>query len=614
MPSYVLTLLHFNLQYCAGGLDGLYTTWPTDAESVEDQIIDQSFTPVLDVLDAHPTWTFDIELQAYMVEVLAERRPDVLDHLRTLADNGQVELVSFHYSDQLWTAYPWRDEEVSLALTRDVFDANQLRLSDVVWSQEGQFGQGMLERMPQEGYAIAVMPHNLAEFAWGTSPDAPVYSYEADAGDVIVLPGGSGFAGNDFSVGWSFLDDGELWATGGLDPYLGPAFLYDADSTAARVAELEAAEEAGALIVGVHDYVAAVVGTPLGTPAPLPPVIDGTWQPDDTTNMFRWMGGSGLWGEDEHDDPVLTTNMRARHVVEAAEIAGGDPDLVEQAWRALLLGEVSDATGWNPYPTEPQYALDHAAEAERLALESLASQCGDALLVDLDAGALVDASPADSAIAASAPLDVTAAGRSTDTTWLEVVRSTDGVREYQAEVLFGAGEDPLELTFPWDGEQIATVPALLDEVVAVDASTVGDPVGIALSSGLLRLSDRAWLVQDTATTHLAAVLSRSGASCTFADQTVPADEPARWVYRVFIGDESVTDDDVRVAALAEARRLNLAPVVTLDLAACDTAPLDEGCVPGVCCCAALGGPTSLYAVAPLAFLLAQRRRPVSRQP
>lgn len=614
MPSYVLTLLHFNLQYCAGGLDGLYTTWPTDAESVEDQIIDESFAPVLDVLDAHPTWTFDIELQAYMVEVLAARRPDVLDHLRALAESGQAELVSFHYSDQLWTAYPWRDQEVSLALTRQVFDDHDLPLSDVVWTQEGQFGQGMLERMPGAGYAIAVMPHNLAEFTWGGAIASPVYRYDGDGGPVTVIPGGSSFSTADYTVSWHFLDDGELYATNDLDPYLGPAFLYDAEATAERVAELEAAEAAGAQVVGVHAYVAAALATDSGSPAPLPAVIDGTWQPDDTTNMHRWMGGSGLWADDEHDDLVLTTNLHARHVVAAAEVAGGDPATIELAWRALLLGEVSDATGWNPYPTEPQYALDHAAEAEALALDSLAGQCGDDLLVDLSAGEVIAAAPTETTVAATAPLEVTTAGRSVDTTWLEVPRADPGVREYQLEVLFGDGDEPLELRLPWDGEQVTTVPALMDAPVAVDASTVQDPVGIALPTGLLRLSDGVWLVQDTSTTHLAAVLSRAAGTCTFEDQTVPADQAARWVYRVLVGDGSVSDEQVRDAALAEAHRLNVDPVVALALPDCDAEPLDEGCVPGGCCCAASGRAPSLHGFAPLAFLLARRRRPVSGQP
>lgn len=614
MPSYVLTLLHFNLQYCAGGLDGLYTTWPTDAESVEDQIIDESFSPVLDVLDAHPGWTFDIELQAYMIEVLAARRPEVLDHLRTLADSGQVELVSFHYSDQLWTAYPWRDQEVSLALTREVFEEHDLPLSDVVWTQEGQFGQGMLERMPEAGYAIAVMPHNLAEFTWGSSPTSPVYSYAGAAGDVTVIPGGSGFSNDDFSVGWHFLDDGELYATGDMDPYLGPAFIYDAEATAERVGELEAAEAGGARIVGVHDYVAAVSAMPSGAAAPLPPIIDGTWQPDDTTNMYRWMGGSGLWGDDEHDDTVLISNIRARHIVDAAEVAGGDPELIKSAWKALLLSEVSDATGWNPYPTEPQYALDHAAEAEGLALESMGDACGD-VVVDLRTRMVVtDTVYVESTIAASAPIEVTAAGRTVDTTWLEVLSTVTpaGVRQFSLELSFAASDDAALVAFPWDGEQITTVPALMDEPVAIDASTVLDPVGIALPSGLLRLSNRVWIVQETSSTHLAAVLSRSAGTATFEDETDAGVELA-WRYRVFVGDETVDDDDVKLSSMTEANRLNVTPVVRLDLPECGQPVFDEGCIPGFCCCGSLQSPSSLYSLAPLAFLLAQRRRPVSRR-
>ncbi len=623
MPSYILTLLHFNLQYCAGGLDGLYATWPTDEQSIEDQIIDESFDPVLDVLDAHPTWTFDIELQAYMIEVIAERRPEVLDHLRTLADSGQVELVSFHYSDQLWTAYPWRDQEVSLALTREIFEDNDLPLSDVVWTQEGQFGQGMLERMPEAGYAIAVMPHNLAEFTWGANPASPTYTYAGPAGDVTAVPGGSGFANADFSVGWHFFDDGELYTTGDMDPYLGPAFVYNAAATAERVAELEAAERAGARVIGVHDYVDAVTATPSGTPIPLPPVIDGTWQPDDTTNMYRWMGGGGLWGDSEHDDLVLTSNVRARHIVEAAEVAGGDPDLIKQAWKALLLGEVSDATGWNPYPTEPQYALDHAAEAEALAVESLGDRCGE-VTVDLRTRTVVtDTVYREGTAESAAPIEVTVTGRTADTRWFEVDSTVTphGVRQFALRLALPAEGEPPILEFPWDGEQITTVPALMDAPVTIDASMVHDPVGIALPTGLLRLSDRVWLLQETSTTHLAAVLSRSAGTATFSDET-DAGEEMVWQYRVFVGDDTVSDEDVQLSSLTEANLLNVAPVVALHLPDCasfeDTGGRSvNSCPPpgifGGCCCTSAPNPASLYALLPLAFALAQRRRPVSRR-
>jgi uncharacterized protein (DUF2249 family) len=158
------------------------------------------------MLERHPTWSMDIELQAYMIEVLAERHSDVLDRLRALAESGQVELVSFHYSDQLWTAYPARDQAFSLDETRRVFSEHDLPLSRVVFSQEGQMGPGALLRMGEWGYDIAILPHNLAEHIAGAEPTHALW----DAGGVTVIMGGTGEATEAWSMGWHFMDDGEL--------------------------------------------------------------------------------------------------------------------------------------------------------------------------------------------------------------------------------------------------------------------------------------------------------------------------------------------------------------------------------------------------------------------
>jgi hypothetical protein len=612
MPSYVLHLLHFNLQYCAGGLDGLYDDWPTDTESLENQIIDESFAPVLDVLDAHPEWTFDIELQAYMIEVLAARRPEVLGHLRDLTDAGQVELISVHYSDQLWTAYPWRDEEVSLALTRSVFEANDLPLSDVVWTQEGQFGQGMLERMPGGGYAIAVMPHNLAGYIWGSDARAPLYSYAAATGDVQVVLGGDDHTSDRFSVEWYFLDDGELYTTGNLDPYLGPAFLYNAEATQRRVADLEAAERDGARIIGVHDYVAAIAEVIAAEP--LPPVIDGTWQPDDTRNLYRWMGGSGLWDETEQDDAVLTSNTRARHIVEAAEVAGGDPELLERAWRELLLAEVSDATGWNPYSTEVQYALDHATASIALAERSLPAQgvCDEAdrFHVDLLSGS-VASGPAPGLVTMDSPppIDVVSGtDRPAIGEWGLARQTSASVQVYGVTFTFPPGEDAIALSFPWDGEQVVTIPALLESPVTLSASDVAkDTFALPLPSGLLRLSDGVWLVQETSVTHLAAVLSKSGGTVQFKDETNSG--AAIWRYRVVI---SESDEDAEQAAVALALALNLKPKVTLPCPVATDPPPEAVADPGCSCNNGSRKTTAWVGVVGMAIAWTRRRRFHSR--
>ena len=149
-----MSLFHFNIEYVIGGLD--YTDhsgkrhllvdqqsaagW--DNDRVEDWIVTESFHPILAMCDKHPDWGVDIELQAYMVEVLAARHPQTLALLRKLAVRGQVELVSFHNAAQLFLAFPYEDHARSISATKAVFDAHCLPRSGVVFNQERQSGEG----------------------------------------------------------------------------------------------------------------------------------------------------------------------------------------------------------------------------------------------------------------------------------------------------------------------------------------------------------------------------------------------------------------------------------------------------------------------------------------
>src|SRR5262245_3015070 len=130
--KYAVGVFHFNVQYVAGGMAG-FSFLPNpeldlDAETIEDLIVTESFAPVIDLYEKHPTWGVDIELQGYFLDVLAARHPAVLDKLRKLAKAGQIEVVSFHYSDQLFIGFPEEDWEKSQALTKATFDKHDVPL------------------------------------------------------------------------------------------------------------------------------------------------------------------------------------------------------------------------------------------------------------------------------------------------------------------------------------------------------------------------------------------------------------------------------------------------------------------------------------------------------
>ena len=230
---YALAMFHYNVQYVAGGTVGYWST-PTagdkDNAAIEDQIITESLAPVIDLYEKHPSWGADIEMQAYMLDVIAARHPKLLKQLQTLSNSGQLDVLSFHYSDQLFIAYPQEDWERSQDLTAATFAKHGVKLSTTVFCQEGQAGMGLAAQMQARGYRTMIWPKNLWRFqhddtAWhpgATDPSGvqPLYEF----GDLRLVAGATGWEfqeGNtDIQATWTFFDDGELLATGGSEPVL----------------------------------------------------------------------------------------------------------------------------------------------------------------------------------------------------------------------------------------------------------------------------------------------------------------------------------------------------------------------------------------------------------
>ena len=558
---FALSMLHFNLQYVAGGLVGFYTLPDpllelSEAE-VEDLIVVESFEPVLDLLARHPTWGANLELQGYMIEVMAARHPGVLDKLRELAEAGQVEVVSFHYSDQLFMAYPRRDWEESVARGKAVFAEHDVPLSGVVFCQEGQAGLGLAPRMAEHGYHTLLWPKNLFSYQRAETP-APLYQL-AD-GVQMVTSRDLAFAagGDDFDVRFWFVDDGELLATAENNPYFPELFRETPEAIAEAEAELVALEESGYRIATVGAYVAAL--NERLEPVPPPPLLDGTWQPNSTDGIKRWMGGFGLWWDDERDNDVRSILALAHRELVAAEAAAAAAGLdaseeVAAAFRLLALGQVTDATGINPFRGEIEYGLAHATEVLRLARD-LVRRSKDALgidaaVIDVAAGTVVPAigEPAETPVEAPFELVVSAGDRTVEQRW---TATADG--HLRVEVAFGAADERIvSVTFPGVEEDIVYTQGLTDAPVHVPRDGfVFDHFALALSDGLIGLGGDRFVIKDQARVHLAAVIRPETGDVVFADETMPSGEPTTWVFHVVEGE---------AAAAAKARALNVLPTV-----------------------------------------------------
>ncbi len=554
---HAMAVYHFNVQYVAGGVrgfpDGNNTDpqFDLDEKQTEDAIVVESFEPLLDIYLRHPAWGADFELQGDMIDIIRERHPRVLAKLRTLSDRAQISLDSFHWSDQLWLAYPRRDQEMSWELTKKSFAAAGLPLGKAVWTQEGQWAPGVARFMKERALEVAILPRNLFKHYAPDVPIGPIYKL----GDVLCVVT-QGASNDEVESSWIFADDGELTVTGRKNPYLGKLFVKSAEEIAKYEDELVKLEAAGWKQSTAAAYAKRAVE--LGVPTPeLPTVLDGAWQPKDTDNLFRWMGGAGLLNPigAEADNAVLAGNARAAQLVrtlesqlpqlvaDGVEVPEGEnfaslDALTEQAWREVLLAQVSDASGWNPFVGERLYAERHAAEAVRLVESVLGPREPATEEPRKEVEPLV-------------PVTLVASkDRGAVAKW---TKRTENV--YELELAFGAtdGDRPVSASFPRTTPKVITTLALEDDTVREfdRAALAPELLSLGLPIGFVGLADDLFLIQRMDSVHLAALLPKSESVVRFTDETAPR-EAFTWRFVVVKGSKS--------DALAEAHRLNVDPV------------------------------------------------------
>jgi hypothetical protein len=509
--KYSVMMLHYNLQYVAGD------------EVIENKIIEHAFAPMVDFFLEHPSWGADFEMQGYMLEQTAIRYPEVYRKFKQLMDRKQVDLVSFHFSDQLFMAYPRRDMEWSEMLNQKTFKDLGLTRSGTVFTQEGQSGQGMADYMLANGFDTICYPKNLYRY-WQKSDTETMPYYDFFGVSAVQCGKGVDWSANGRAVklNWTFFNDAELLPTGGATPYA-EEFGVDPEAMAnyeKRLADLEAD---GYVIGTIGQYVNALKNAGV-KPATLKPVLDGDWQPIDTHSLFRWMGDYHF--QYERDNEVLAGNVQARHRVLAAETIinhlkknGRDTAALDTQFmdviRNLAIAQVSDSTGWTPWPGEIEYSKTHAAAAAdgALAIIKQAKTLLKTPFARIDAGT-GDVLPLDSAPAPRAepapgkcPIDITLQGKIKKQ---EITCGEAGDHQWEIRVRFKTSEwhsNNFRLMFPRTEDVVTYSPALTDDkIVSYPLASFdpenGDWMYIPAPNGLVGLGGGMFLIKDTRTVNV----------------------------------------------------------------------------------------------------------------
>jgi len=471
--GYVLNMYHFNLQYVAGSEKAMW------------EGLQKGLEPLLDVYLAHPDWKADFEMQAEFITYMAEKDPAALEKLRKLAKNGQAEMVSFHYADQLILGFPALDQERSLKITKEIFEQYEIPLSGVIFTQEAQFGEGVCALGKKSGYRIAVMtagPYNWFQ-------DDPGLPYFTCRGIVVLKAENPDVPPeqtriDDFEgvrVKWYFLGDGELVVTGGISPYFSGLFKPRAGRIKKLEADFQKLQGEGYQIATISEYVSALERHKI-QPRPLKPILDAPWRPEDDQGVFTWMGKYVLPKEDDY--AIRTQNWQARSWLLAAEKAGIDWSSLGLVWKNQLDAEVTDSTGWFPFAVELKYSPDKS----RMVIEEVKKLCPSCkpgeMKLDLEPIAEKDF-----------PVAAKVVGAQKSETKFYQVKGRDGLFAVEAE--FIAGKDS-KLAFPFTGKAIVYSPAMLeDELVRIPLDQIKHPLHyVGLPNGLIGLDEKVWLIRE----------------------------------------------------------------------------------------------------------------------
>lgn len=583
--KFALTMFHYNVEYVVGGLSSSKRHksfcgeqcegW--DNDKVEDWIITDTFAPVVDFYLKYPKWKVNFEMQAYMLEIIAKRFPKLLDKLRTLTGRGQMEISSFHYSDQLFLAYPKEDLVRSIKLTKEIFKKYCIPLSPVVFNQEGQAGEGRQKVLVEQGYKIGVFPKNLFKYVRGEKVTPWPY-YSQFGGHMIVGPIGlDPKAGID--VNWLFFDDGELLSVPNkLNPYFAPLTNYDPKTMEAYKTKIEGLEEKGYKIAHISEYVETLKARKLEA-KPAPPLLDGTWQPKSTSSIHRWLGGQGLT-LDERDNEVRTGNYVARTMMKAVDLlyedwkkSNGKDDAIEakikEGWIKVFRSQISDASGVNPWAAEIYWGLDLNEAILKLTDELFkdlkAKRNTKFVQIDLKDGSVkdLDKKPDTKTLEkATMPLKDFVLESNGRTNKFEVYRVEAGKEHYRIEISFGKGTKEaahrtLIARFPRTHERIVYSPGLMEDTLVDYALSeftfqMGE-VYLPLPNGVIGLGDDWYVIKHVVHTHLTARVDAGKPIIEFIDRTMPYNKEAFWKFDLFKGSKE--------DALKLANRLNIHPVV-----------------------------------------------------
>ncbi len=512
--KYAISMFHYNLQYVAGDY------------KIENRIIKESLYPALQWFEKNPQYKADFEIQGYGIEVLAEEYPKVFKLFKKLVDKGQIELVIAHYSDQFFIAYPGLDLERSIKISDEILKKYQMKRSKVFFAQEIQWTPAYATILKHTHNLVVTSsdPHN--HYRGKTMPLVNV-KYGND--QILGLIGAGEKKLKNIEWTYAFLDDGEVFNS--LD--YRSNFYRVPEQEKKNIDKYKRLKKEGYKFITMSELVTILKKDKDYQIPDYEYVPEGTWNMS-VCGPFMWMGRQRSGVETDGITRALSYEVRGK-VLAAEKLIKKEKEnqqdqaelnkLLLEAWKHLLLSEVSDSSGWTPWLVEVQYTANEVAHVEKLLsqifniLKKNTLKKGEILEVNTKTGLSKKVNKIPDKIYSYAYLPVTfsvkAAGYNA-----EIKKVKDGLFVLDIEA-YRPDDGAVEIAFETATDGLYYSAGAGEEIyVSVPTNLKNDPA-MSLSNGFINLGTGYNLIKDCSVEHIAATWRQKEQKLVFREELNP---------------------------------------------------------------------------------------------
>jgi len=508
--KYAIGMFHFNLQYVAGDY------------KIERRIIKESVFPVLQFFEKNPQYKSDIEIQGYAIEVFAEEHPEVLALLKKLVNRGQIELVIAHYSDQFFIGYPALDLRKSIEISDQILADNGMKRSRVFFGQEIQWTPAYASVLKDKYDLIATSsdPHS-----WYRNKTLPLVNIRYGNDQILGLIDSEKEL-NGLTWAFAFLDDGEVFNT--LD--YNSNFYRVPKQEKESIDRFKKLENEGYRFVTMTELANKIKNLKGYKIPDYPFVPEGTWNMS-VCGPFMWMGRQRTGIEKDGITRAESYELRgvvlmAERLIDYAESKGLDVKelrkLILDAWKHLLLSEVSDSSGWSPLLVEVQYTDNEVANAE-LVLKEVMNKL-NAMLPSGDHQYLVNTQNGKVQLAETAQIPQTKTSVLPIPFTVLAEKAVSCVKKineniYQLDIKCERPSDgAVEIVFDTPANGLSYSAGAGEEIaVEIPTDLKHDPA-FSLSNGFIYLNNGYSLVKDCSVEHIAATWKMKEQKLVFREE------------------------------------------------------------------------------------------------